>query len=64
MDAALAFLNGACTKRPRSRRAAQKLLTLINALCGLQPASHSVPSRPSPARPKTARPGLEIRQTS
>jgi hypothetical protein len=53
MDAALAFLNGAGTKQPKSRRAARKLLTLINALCGTLPAGHDALApavAPKPAR--------------
>ena len=53
MDAALAFLNGAGTKRPKSRRAARQLLVLINALCGTLPAGGAalVPAMaPRPSR--------------
>jgi hypothetical protein len=55
MDAAQAFLNGAGTQRPKSRRAAQRLLTLINALCGTLPAGY--PALVPAVAPKAVRRG-------
>lgn len=51
MHAALAFLNGAGRRRPKSRKAAAKFLALVNLLCtGRHPSSEHPPA---PARLKT-----------
>jgi hypothetical protein len=58
MHAALAFLNGAGTQCPKSRRAEKRFLTLINALCGTIPVASRLPvaSPRAPGRTPKSRP--------